>query len=135
MVASDSFSNNNKTEPIAVAPSLAIDIPTSARSALGRSVPPTTPLLSSSASSSSSFDSFEASAQVDSAVVGKARRLSQVFFPNQTTFESLVPQVIRARDLHLKDHPIIEGAYAEYERLYNADSVMTIDGRHMVRLL
>ncbi|KAG0242634.1 hypothetical protein BGX31_000090 [Mortierella sp. GBA43] len=50
-------------------------------------------------------------------------------------FESVVPQVIRARDIHLKDHPIIEGAYAEYERLYNADSLMTVDGRPMVRLL
>jgi len=135
MVASGSFSNN-KTEAVVHAASFAIDIPASARSALKQPVPPTTPpLLSSSASSSNSFDSFEAAALEEQAVVDHSRRLSHIFFPRQTKFESVVPVVVRARDIHLKDHPIVPGAFAEYERLYNADSLMTVDGRPMVRLL
>jgi hypothetical protein len=117
---------------VLVAASLAIDIPASARSALEQPAPTTPPLLSSSASSSASFESFETAALEKEAA---PRRLSHVFFPNQHKFESVVPQVVRARDIRLKDHPIIEGAYAEYERLYNADSLMTVDGRPMVRLL
>ncbi|KAF9114325.1 hypothetical protein BGX27_011145 [Mortierella sp. AM989] len=143
MVASGSFSNNNKTEPLSATP-LAIDIPFGALSALehARNIePPTTPpLLSSSASSTTSFESMAANtSSAVPAVAGedaRTRRVSQDFyFPRQSKFESAVPVVVRARDIHLKDHPIIEGAYAEYEKLYNADSLMTEDGRPMVRLL
>ncbi|KAF9360038.1 hypothetical protein BGX26_010688 [Mortierella sp. AD094] len=143
MVASGSFSNNNKTEPLSAAP-FAIDIPHGALSALehARTIdsPTTPPLLSSSASSTTSFESLAPSANpVVAAVAGedvRTRRVSQEFyFPHQLKFESAVPVIVKAKDIHLKDHPFIEGAYAEYERLYNADSLMTKDGRPMVRLL
>ncbi|KAF9426433.1 hypothetical protein BGZ76_002763 [Entomortierella beljakovae] len=131
MVASGSFSNNNKTEPLAME-TLPLDIPASLLAAFENTraaIPPSSPpQLSSSVSSVTSLDSnFD---------VLKSRRASQEFyFPHQSTFESAVPVIVRAKDVHLKDHPIIEGAYAEYEKLYNADSVMTKDGRPMVRLL
>ncbi|KAF8969764.1 hypothetical protein BGZ46_010631 [Entomortierella lignicola] len=133
IVSSGSFSNNNKTEPLSAAP-LAIDIPHGALSALeharNTSPPSTPPLLSSSASSVSSFDSSLAGENLSK------RRLSREFyFPHQTEFEQATPVIIRAKDILLKDHPFIKDAYAEYERLYNADSVMTKDGKPMVRLL
>ncbi|KAG0056344.1 hypothetical protein BGZ83_005463 [Gryganskiella cystojenkinii] len=126
------------------------------------SPPLTPPLLSTSASSSVSFDALPTAFDIDAisaeaaavdlpkeaiaeagavAVAGgatdaRSRALSrQFFFPNQTRFECVVPTITRARDLNLKDHPIIEGQFAEYEKLYHADSLMTVDGRPMVRLL
>ncbi|KAG0301354.1 hypothetical protein BGZ98_008425 [Dissophora globulifera] len=148
MVASDSFPKYDKNEPVAIsaATSLAIDIPAAALASLGNSLSMSLPsLLSTSASSSSAYDSLDEDDNVlpptvlAPAIAGadvRTRRLSQdFFFPNQKKFESATPVVIKARDLHLKDHPIVEGAYAEYEALYNADSLMTKDGRFMVRLL
>ncbi|KAF9185193.1 hypothetical protein BGZ51_002914 [Haplosporangium sp. Z 767] len=142
MVASGSFSNNNKTVPSASAAlaSLSIDIPKKARSALAMadnvSPPLTPPYLSSSASSSTSFESlpFEHDPVDVSASEAARRRSRDFFFPN-FQFECAVPQVTKARDIYLKDHPYVPGAYAEYDDLYNADSVMTKDGRPMVRLL
>ncbi|KAG0276946.1 hypothetical protein BGZ96_003070 [Linnemannia gamsii] len=124
--------------------SLSIDIPARDRAALEKasaySPPSTPPMLSPSASSTSSFDdgnnSYLADILSTMANANSARRKSQdFFFPNQPTFESAVPHVIRAKDVVLKDHPQVDGAYAEYEELYNSDSTMTKDGRHMVRLL
>ncbi|GJJ77794.1 hypothetical protein EMPS_10153 [Entomortierella parvispora] len=161
VVANASFSVVKDESSLPASPSLNIDIPAAARSALNEanatSPPLTPPLLSTSASSSTSFESLPAAFDVDAsssvlskdveaeagavAVAGgasdaRSRRLSQqYFFPNQTVFECAVPKVTLARDLHLKDHPIKKGEFAEYERLYNADSLMTVDGRHMVRLL
>ncbi|KAI1317058.1 hypothetical protein EDD11_009041 [Mortierella claussenii] len=141
MVAAGAFSNNTKAQPAAATPALTINIPASALTALSQASntatsPSTPPLLSSSVSSVTSFDSFNSGCEDANTAADHARRLSQeFFFPNQTKFESAVPVVIRARDLQLKDHPIIEGAYAEYELLYNADSLMTKDGKQMVRLL
>ncbi|KAF9572030.1 hypothetical protein EC968_010435 [Mortierella alpina] len=150
--AAASSSSSCKTEPIALSAagvaksasaSLSIDIPVRARSALegtDADMPPLTPpYLSSSASSTSSFESaFEAEMPLSPAVAGadvKMRHLSQqFFFPNQFKFESMVPEVVKATDIYLKDHPMIDGAFAEYENLYNADSLMTRDGRPMVRL-
>ncbi|KAG0366563.1 hypothetical protein BGZ54_005198 [Gamsiella multidivaricata] len=143
-VASGSFSKNKKARPVSIpaALSMSFKIPRSARSALEKSrsiSPPMTPPLlssSSSASSTTSFDSIEAASPVEANDTVRVRRLSQeFFFPNQKVFESAVPIVTRAKDIHLKDHPHVKGAFAEYERLYNADSLMTKDGRHMVRLL
>ncbi|KAF8943096.1 hypothetical protein BGZ47_005809 [Haplosporangium gracile] len=121
---------------------LSIEIPTSDRRRLERasaiSPPSTPPMLSPSASSTSSFDDGNVLAEILSSMANanSARRKSQeFFFPNQTAFESAVPHVIRAKDVVLKDHPHVEGAYAEYEELYNADSLVTKDGRQMVRLL
>ncbi|KAF9912428.1 hypothetical protein BX616_010326 [Lobosporangium transversale] len=134
LVASGAFSNNSKTEPAAFP--LAINIP--AKTVDTGDAPTTPPMLSTSVSSAGSFDSFGSEAdEVDvAAAAARSRRQSQqFFFPHQTKFESAVPVVTRARDIHLKDHPFIEGAYAEYEKLYNADSLITKDGRQMVRLL
>jgi len=156
-----SLAKDESSLPASASPN--IDIPATARSAIVQanaiSPPLTPPLLSTSASSSISFDSLPAVFDIDAtssksvlsedvvaeagavAVAGgasdvRSRRLSQqFFFPNQTVFECAVPKITRARDLHLADHPIKEGEFAEYERLYNADSLMTVDGRHMVRLL
>ncbi|KAF9549413.1 hypothetical protein EC957_003802 [Mortierella hygrophila] len=118
---------------------LSIQIPTADRRRLERNSPPSTPpMLSPSASSTSSFDDGNPLAEILSSMANanSARRKSQeYFFPNQTTFESAVPHVVRAKDVVLKDHPHVEGAYAEYDELYNADSLVTKDGRHMVRLL
>ncbi|KAF9912007.1 hypothetical protein EC991_001454 [Linnemannia zychae] len=125
----------------AASASLAINIPANARVALEQasafSPPSTPPLLSASSS-----DSFGEGVTLDDAISlsmcdkERTRRRSQeFFFPRQTTFESAVPMVTRARDVVLKDHPVVEDAYAEYERLYNSDSLMTKDGRFMVRLL
>ncbi|KAG0005484.1 hypothetical protein BGZ80_006484 [Entomortierella chlamydospora] len=147
MIASGFFvsykNKNKKTKPLSAAP-LAIEIPKGALEALkqARDVePPTTPpLLSPSASSTTSLDSpVESPEPISAAVAGadvRTRRISQEFyFPRQVKFESAAPEIVKAKDVHLKDHPIVKGAYAEYERLYNADSLMTKDGRHMVRLL
>ncbi|KAF8938484.1 hypothetical protein BGZ58_000801 [Dissophora ornata] len=157
MIASGSFSNNNKAKPVSVATAVspfAIDIRASARAsalaALEKRTPPQAPpQLSSSVVSSDSYDSLDEEEAVRSVrpfSVGPVaarggceacsrRQSQQFFFPNQSRFESAVPQVVRARDIHLKDHPIVEGAFAEYEALYNADSLVTKDGVHMVRLL
>ncbi|KAF9924601.1 hypothetical protein FBU30_005449 [Linnemannia zychae] len=129
-----------KVEPTSTgAPStLSIDIPGKARAALEYASaysPPSTPSLLS-ASSDSAFEDGDDILEVVMCEKEKSRRRSQeFFFPRQTRFESAVPEVIRAKDVVLKDHPVVKDAYAEYERLYNADSVMTKDGRHMVRLL
>ncbi|KAF9430802.1 hypothetical protein BGZ94_003852 [Podila epigama] len=64
-----------------------------------------------------------------------AKLAQQFFFPNQTHFECVVPTVTSATSVHLKDFPAVQGEFAEYDRLYNADSKMTVDGRFMVRLL
>lgn len=149
MFASGSYSDNGKTKPIAISAAtyFAIDIPGGALASLEMSPPVSPPslMLSTSASSTNTYDSLDddddvlASPVFVPAIAGsdvRTRRLSQEFyFPNQTKFESATPEIVRARDIYLKDHPFIEGAYAEYEALYNADSLMTKDGRHMVRLL
>ncbi|KAG0272489.1 hypothetical protein BGZ95_011759 [Linnemannia exigua] len=125
----------------AASASLAIEIPASARTALEQasafSPPSTPPLLSASSSSfSDGITLLEDDISFAICEKEKTRRKSQeFFFPRQTSFESAVPSVTRARDVVLKDHPTVDGAYAEYERLYNADSLVTKDGRHMVRLL
>ena len=131
--------------------SLAIDIPVpvQARIDLQVSPPSTPPMLSASSSASSaSFESLPEPTPYAAAMVSpvlpakkvivaeKPKRLSQeYFFPDQKHFECVVPAVTSAKSVYLKDHPVVEGQYAEYDRLYNADSVQTVDGRFMVRLL
>ncbi|KAG0210419.1 hypothetical protein BGX28_009328 [Mortierella sp. GBA30] len=147
-------SSNLKTEPLAASvattaraasASLSIHIPAKALTALERananSPPLSPPYLSSSASSTGSFESLPdaftvAESPVASPAEGKIRRLSrEFFFPNQSKFETAAPEIVKARDLNLKDHLVADGAFDEYDKLYNADSLMTKDGRPMVRLL
>ncbi|KAF9977969.1 hypothetical protein BGZ73_004252 [Actinomortierella ambigua] len=65
------------------------------------------------------------------------RRASQeFFFPNQKAFESAVPMVTKAADLEIgHDHRQHWQKQAEIDQLYHADSLVTVDGRRMFRLL
>ncbi|KAF9082655.1 hypothetical protein BGX29_007149 [Mortierella sp. GBA35] len=150
MVASGAYTNYKKTQArsaVAARPassaSLKINIPTAAISALDRaralSPPSTPPLLSASSSMSDSSDGgrnmFDDGIILDKFELkceNTRRRSQEFFFPNQTQFESAVPIVTSARDVVLKDtHPVVHSAYSDYED----DSVMTKDGRYIVRLL
>ncbi|KAG0332512.1 hypothetical protein BG004_001218, partial [Podila humilis] len=171
-VASGAFAQDTKNVPTPA--TLHINIPVTARVILATSPPASPPMLSTSASSASSFESLPElgsyrpafpirapvktpakalanlnKVPIKSAPVAavkapttssaatvvepeKARRLSQeFFFPGQTRFECVVPEVISAKSVHLKDHPMVEGQFSQYDNLYNDDSLMTVDGRFM----
>ncbi|KAG0231502.1 hypothetical protein BGW42_000208 [Actinomortierella wolfii] len=64
------------------------------------------------------------------------RKASQDFFFPNLKFESAVPMVVRASEVNLgHEHRQHWQKQAEIDQLYHADSLKTVDGRRMFRLL
>lgn len=120
----------------AAAATLEIQIPSGALLDLEKNLPPMSVPQLSPPSLESDDDDLESLPSEDEYAFLKSRQMSmQYFFPRQARFEPVVPIIIRASDIRLKDHPMVEGEYADYDKYYHADTLLTRDGRPMVRLL